>query len=83
MSDDIARDIEHAVDEDLVEMQADFNRLSATLVGRPDDEIREALTRFWSDNLDVVDEEVADWIEDDVASLANGELVTLNIDRRS
>ena len=87
MSDDIAWDIEDAVDEvvddDMAEMQADFNRLAATLVGRPDHEIRDALTRFWSDNLDVVDEEVADWIEDDAASLANGELVTLNINRRS
>ena len=87
MSEDIAREIGEAVgeiiDEDLAEMQADFDRLAVTLVSRPDDEIREALTHFWADNLDVVDDEVTDWIEDDTASLANGEIVTLDINRRS
>jgi hypothetical protein len=70
-------------DIELAEMESDFNRLAATLVGRPDAEIRDALARFWTDNLDVVDDEVADWIEDDTASLANGELVTLDVDRLS
>jgi hypothetical protein len=68
-------------DIELAEMESDFDRLAATLVGRPDAEIRDALTRFWTDNLDVVDDEVTDWIEDDTASLANGELVTLDVDR--
>ncbi len=87
MTDDTPQEVEdtidEVIDEDLAEMQADFNRLAATLVGRPDDEIREALTRFWTDNLDVVDDEVTDWIEDDTASLANGEVVTLNVNRGS
>jgi hypothetical protein len=85
MSDDIMPEVEDAVDEivdeDLAQMQTDFNRLAATLVSRPDDDIRDALTRFWADNLDVVDGDVADWIEDDTASLANGEKVTLDINR--
>jgi hypothetical protein len=68
-------------DSELAAMESEFNRLAATLVGRPDEEIRDALTRFWTDNLDVVDDEVTDWIEDDTASLANGELVTLDVDR--
>ena len=87
MSDDTTPEVEDAVDEmideDLVEMQTAFNRLAATLVSRPDDEIRDALTRFWADNLDFVDDDVADWIEDDTASLANGERVTLDINRLS
>jgi hypothetical protein len=87
MSDDIERKIGDAVDEviddDLAEIQNDFNRLAATLVGRSDDEIRAALTRFWADTHDVADDEVVDWIEDDTASLANGELVTLDINRLS
>jgi gas vesicle protein len=61
------------------DMQTDFDRLVATLVSRPDDEIRDSLTRFWADNLDAVNDDVADWIEDDTASLANGERVTRDI----
>ncbi|MEX2651268.1 MAG: hypothetical protein WD473_02325 [Acidimicrobiia bacterium] len=85
--DDIIRQVQDAVDgvidEDLAEMEIDFNRLAASLVSRPEDEIRDALTRFWADNLDSLDEDVTDWIEDDTSALANGELVTLDVKRLS
>ena len=70
-------------DGDLAEMVTHFNQLAASLVDRPEDEIRDALSRFWADNLDSVDEEVTDWIEDDTSALANGELVTLDVTRLS
>ena len=81
MSDDSIREASDGIDDDMAELQAGFNRLAATLVDRPDAEIREALTRFWADNLDEIDEEVSDWIEDDTASLANGEIITLDVRR--
>ncbi len=85
--DDIIQEVQDAadevIDEDLAEMETDFNRLAASLVSRPEDEIRDALTRFWADNLDSLDEDVTDWIEDDTSALANGELVTLDVNRLS
>jgi hypothetical protein len=77
MSDETGR----LINDDMADLEANFNRLAETLVGRPDDEIREALTRFWADSLDEVDDDVSDWIEDDTASLANGELVALDVRR--
>ena len=74
MSDGISRD-------DPAEMQAGFDSLAATLVSRPEEEIREALTRFWADNLDEIGEDVSDWIEDDTAGLANGEMVMFDVRR--
>ena len=70
-------------DKDLADLETDFNRLAASLVSRPEDEIRDALTRFWADNLDSLDEDMTDWIEDDTSALANGELVTLDVNRVS
>ena len=70
-------------DKDLADLETDFNLLAASLVSRPEDEIRDALTRFWADNLDSLDEDMTDWIEDDTSALANGELVTLDVNRVS
>jgi hypothetical protein len=69
--------------KDLAEVETEFNRLAASLVNRPEDEIREALTRFWADNFDSLDENVTDWIEDDTSALANGEVVDLDVKRLS
>jgi hypothetical protein len=72
---------EFGENKDLAQVETDFNRLAASLVSRPDDDIRDALTRFWADNLDSLGENVTDWIEDDTSALANGELVSFDVDR--
>jgi len=72
---------EFPADLDLAELETKFNQLAESLVGRPDDEIRDALTRFWADKTGSLDEEMTDWIEDDTSSLANGEPVMFDAKR--
>jgi len=74
---------EFPADLDLAELETEFNQLTESLVGRPEDEIRDALTGFWADRADSLDEDLTDWIEDDTSSLANGEPVTLDANRLS